>query len=440
VNGPPRVPSYRRHKASGQAIVTIGGKMIYLGRYGSAESRAEYNRIIAEWLARDPAAPAPMSRAGDQSALTVAELILAYWRHVQSYYVREGKQTSHVHVVALALEPVRELYGHTKAIDFGPLALKAVRQRLLTDRKVRKKKPGQKEERRAVSRATANSLVSRIRQMFRWAAAEELLPASIHQALTTVAGLKKGRSTAREAEPVKPVPDAMVDAVRPHVSRQVWAMVELQRWTGARPGEIVIMRGIDLNMAGKVWEYRPSRHKTEHHDGSNRVIFIGPQAQNILRLWLKPDLAAYLFSPVDAESERLAEQRANRKTPRWPSHQRLKAKIAKGRHRKLLQSHYSVATYRQAIGRGCDLAFPCPTLSEIDDDALTDVQRAELVSWQKAHRWHPHRLRHTAATRIRREYGLEAAQAILGHAELGTTQVYAEKHLDIARSIMGEIG
>jgi integrase len=413
--------------------------MIYLGRYGSAESRAEYNRIIAEWLARDPASPAPMSRSGDQSALTIAELILAYWRHVQSYYVRDGEPTSHVHVVALALEPVRELYGHTKAIDFGPLALKAVRQRLLTDRKIRKKRPGQKEERRAVSRATANSLVSRIRQMFQWAASEELLPASIHQALTTVAGLKKGRSNAREASPVKPVPDAMVDAVRPHVSRQVWAMIELQRWTGARPGEIVIIRGTDLNMAGKIWEYIPGRHKTEHL-GSSRTIFIGPQAQAILKPWLKPDLGAYLFSPADAEAERSAEQRANRQTPLWPSHQRCKAKIKKGRHRKLLGSHYSVATYRQAIARGCDRAFPCPTLSEIEETALTEVQRAELLSWQKAHRWHPHRLRHTAATRIRREHGLEASQAILGHRVLDATQLYAEKNLDLAREIMDEIG
>ena len=380
-----------------------------------------------------------MSRSGDQPALTVADLILAYWRHVESYYVREGEQTSHVHVVALALEPVRELYGHTKAIDFGPLALKVVRQRLLTDRKVRKKKPGQKEDRRAVSRTTANSLVSRIRQMFRWAAAEELLPASIHQALTTIAGLKKGRSKARESEPIKPVPDAMVDAVRPHVRRQVWAMIELQRWTGARPGEIVIMRGTDLNMAGKVWEYVPGRHKTEHH-GTSRTVFIGPQAQSILKPWLKPDLGAYLFSPADAEAERWAEQRENRRTPRWPSHQACKAKIKKGRHRKLLRSHYSVATYRQAIARGCDQAFPCPTLSEIEETALNDAQRAELLSWRKAHRWGPHRLRHTAATRIRREYGLEAAQAILGHAELGATQVYAERNLDAARAIMGEIG
>jgi site-specific recombinase XerD len=441
VNRPPRVPSYRRHKASGQAIVTLGGKMIYLGRFGSKESRAEYNRIIAEWMARDAASPSPTSRSSAHPDLTIAELAAFYWSHVETYYVRAGKQTSQVHVVRLALEPVRELYGHTKAMDFGPLALKAVRQRLLTNRVIRKLVKGKIEElpRRAVSRATANSLVSRIRQMFQWAASEELLPASVHQSLTTVSGLKRGRTAAREAEPIKPVPDAMVDPVRPHVSRQVWAMIELQRWTAARPGEIVIMRGIDINMAGNVWEYVPGRHKNEFR-GSERTIFIGPQAQEILKPWLKPNLQAHLFSPAEAEDERLAEQRENRRTPRYPSHQKYKGKLKRDRDRRSLGDHYSPEAYRRAIARGCDLAFPHPTLSATAKEELSEAQVSELQAWRKLHRFHPNRLRHTAATRIRREYGLEVAQVILGHAKLGTTQVYAEKNLDVARTVMSEIG
>jgi site-specific recombinase XerD len=49
-------------------------------------------------------------------------------------------------------------------------------------------------------------------------------------------------------------------------------------------------------------------------------------------------------------------------------------------------------------------------------------------------------LRHSAATIIRRQYGAEAAQAVLGHAELSTTEIYAEKSLEAARQIMREIG
>jgi hypothetical protein len=46
----PRTPSYCLHKASGQAVVRIAGKDCYLGEYGSPENRAEYDRLIGEWL------------------------------------------------------------------------------------------------------------------------------------------------------------------------------------------------------------------------------------------------------------------------------------------------------------------------------------------------------------------------------------------------------
>ena len=47
----PRTPSYRHHRPSGQAVVTLGGRDVYLGKFASPESRAEYDRLVAEWLA-----------------------------------------------------------------------------------------------------------------------------------------------------------------------------------------------------------------------------------------------------------------------------------------------------------------------------------------------------------------------------------------------------
>lgn len=44
-------PKYRKHKASGQALVTIAGRDHYLGPWKSKASRAEYDRLIGEWLA-----------------------------------------------------------------------------------------------------------------------------------------------------------------------------------------------------------------------------------------------------------------------------------------------------------------------------------------------------------------------------------------------------
>jgi integrase len=71
---------------------------------------------------------------------------------------------------------------------------------------------------------------------------------------------------------------------------------------------------------------------------------------------------------------------------------------------------------------------------------LTNDHRKELKAWRKAHRWHPHALRHTAGTEIRRQFGLETAQACLGHSELGTTQIYAETDMETARQAMLKLG
>src|SRR6516165_3848593 len=115
MNRTPRVPSYRLHRPTNQAIVVIKDRTFYLGRYGSIESRAEYNRIIAEWLAEGGGSPPP--RAGSSSAsrpaadLTVCELIRDYWAFARGYYRKNGEPTSEVGLIKLAMGPLRQLYG-----------------------------------------------------------------------------------------------------------------------------------------------------------------------------------------------------------------------------------------------------------------------------------------------------------------------------------------
>lgn len=47
-----RTPSYRLHKPTGQAVVTLGGKDLYLGKHGTPESREKYDQLIVEWITR----------------------------------------------------------------------------------------------------------------------------------------------------------------------------------------------------------------------------------------------------------------------------------------------------------------------------------------------------------------------------------------------------
>src|SRR5262249_35433960 len=148
------------------------------------------------------------------SDLTVNELAEAYLDFADGYYVKNGEPTSEPGNIRLAIRPLRQLYGLTPAREFGPLRLKALPQELI---------------KADLCRNEINRRVRLIVRMFKWAAGEELIPAPVHHGLKAVDGLRRGRSGVRESSPVKPVPDHFVDAIRPHVSRQVWAMIELQR-------------------------------------------------------------------------------------------------------------------------------------------------------------------------------------------------------------------
>jgi integrase len=384
-----RTPRYSLHRPSGQARVRLDGRHIYLGRYGSPESKAEYDRLIAEWLAHGRRLP-PAAPAGE-SDLTVTELLLRYWTFARGYYLKRDRPTSELNHVKLALQPLRRLYGATPARDFGPTGLKTIRQGWIDGDLTRKE---------------INKRVGRIIRCFRWAVEAELVAPAVHQALKAVAGLRAGRSAAKESEPVRPVADDQVETIRPFVSRQVWAMIELQRLTGMRSGEVAIMRTGDIDRSGDVWVYTPRVHKSEHA-GKVRQVFLGPLALELLREWLKADPDAYLFSPAEAMAEHRAARSAARRTPMTPSQ---RARTRKARPRRAPRTHYTTDTYGQAVTNGIVKA---------------NRVRAKRGEPPMAH-WFPHQLRHSAATSIRKQFGLETARILLGHTSAIVTQLYAE--------------
>lgn len=54
--------------------------------------------------------------------------------------------------------------------------------------------------------------------------------------------------------------------------------------------------------------------------------------------------------------------------------------------------------------------------------------------------WHPHRLRHPAATVVRREMAIDAARALLSHRSLGITDSYAELDKALAVEAARKLG
>ncbi len=416
-----KIPAYRLHKPTGQAVVRLDGRDIYLGKHGTQPSREKYRRTVAEWLTVPLAPTASSPSHPPVTAPTVAEVILAFWRHAQAHYrAADGTPSEELGNIKAALRPLRSLYGATQAKDFGPLALRAVRDEMV---------------RSGLARTSVNARVDRIRRAFRWAASVELIPVSVVQALATVAGLQRGRTDARETDPIGPVSMDVVEATLPHLSRPVAALVRLQLYTGMRPGEACLMRGRDLTTGEDAWTYEPASHKTAHR-GKRRLIPLGPKAVAVVNEFLTSDPNAYLFRPTDAVAEHHARRSEARKSKPTPSETGKRKASPGSKH----SAHYRRHTYRNAIHRACDKAFPHPTLSKIATRRLTEDQRGELATWREGHRWHPNQLRHTAATDIRTRFGLEAAQVVLGHSRADVTQVYAERDLEKARDVMREVG
>jgi hypothetical protein len=185
---PAQTPKYRLHKPTQQAVVTIAGKDFYLGRYGSTTSRIEFDRLVAAWLANGHNPIATADR-------TVGEVMVGYVEHAESYYRKDGRPTSQVTLIKLTLKGLERLYGHTSARDFGPLALKAVRQAYIDS---------------GLCRTEVNRRTGLVIRFFEWAVENEPVPSSVHHGLVAVAGLRKGRTDVREPAPVKPGSDTHV--------------------------------------------------------------------------------------------------------------------------------------------------------------------------------------------------------------------------------------
>ena len=102
-----------------------------------------------------------------------------------------------------------------------------------------------------------------------------------YQALAAVPSLRKGRTMARETDPVQPVEEATVEETLPHLPSVVADMVRLQKLCGCRPQEVCSIRPFDVDRTGDVWLYRPTSHKTQHL-GRQRVIAVGTTSVRIL--------------------------------------------------------------------------------------------------------------------------------------------------------------
>jgi integrase len=239
-----------------------------------------------------------------------------------------------------------------------------------------------------------------IKKMVAWAVESELIPGEVLHRLQAVAPPDVVRDGIKPEKIIEPVSDEHIQAILPHVNPTIRAMLELQRCSGMRPGEVARLTMNQIDRSGDIWLYRPAAHKTMRH-GIKRVIPLTAKAQAVLLPWLKANPDAPLFSP-QAEYERWREET---RRPQPPYRERARAKRKKPHTRKF-KPVYSAGAYRNAVYRGCD--------------------RAGIP------RFHPNQIRHTVAEQVTTEGDIGLAQALLGHTRSSMTERYARQSLEKA--------
>jgi integrase len=173
----------------------------------------------------------------------------------------------------------------------------------------------------------------------------------------------------------------------------------------------------------------------------DRKIFIGPEGQKVMLPFMDRDPESFCFRPVEAKEEQSKTRRAERKTPLTPS-QKKRKRVANSK--RTAGVCYTNDSYRRAIVRACELAFGMPEQLRSISPKMTVDEREQLKqdasAWRAEHCWTPNQLRHSRATSLEEQFGLEAAQVVLGHSDPRVTRIYAERNLKQAAEIMAKVG
>lgn len=376
----------------------------------------DYNRaaiLHARWLESFYLSPDVRNA---REAVTVGNLIDAYLAEAgERYRHADGTPTGHARALACAIAPFRAMFGDLDprqlvAPDHPPVGYVHPLVAFQQDR-----------ARSGWARSTINSACNRIRHFIRWGAhpTRKRIPTAAAAEFALIEPLVQGRTTAREAEPVGLVDWATVEATMAYLPPTLQAAVRLLWLTAMRPIDLCRMepRHIDLTM--EPWAYTPPIHKTSRH-GVKRIVRLGPQAREVLGPMLAGRaMHAPVFDPRQAMRER-QDAKVGRYEAKgydyraWPSYQhRHESRTGDPR----MGERYTPGSLRQAIVYACRTGGIEP--------------------------WTPYQLKHSAMTRLEREFGRLGSGSVAGHVSVAAADAYVEREMlndERAREIMERVG
>ena len=374
-----------------QSFSWYNGKRIYHGVWGSPEAKKNYRRFCAA-LDESPCLPLVLDKG---RGVLVSELAAGFLEHVESRNMNETDVGHFKRAIGFLVK----VYGEFSANEFSPKKLKVVRNQMV--------KAG------TLSRPMINLYIRKIRSVFSWGTEEEVVDSNVVHAIREVKALRKGEQGTFEPPPRKNVPDDVVFRTLRFLPNTVSVMIQIQRMLGARPSEIFNMRvgDIDRTRGNGLWYYIPAHHKTERYVGEKPMPLGRPEQELLAPLLEGRTAEQAIFSPAQAQAERNAERRANRKTKFTPSQKR--RDTARAAHPKQYREFYDKHTYNRAVAY-----------------AIAKANRHLQEGEEPIPKWSPYALRHAAATETSRTAGKDKAKALLAHRSIRTTEIY--DHSDLA--------
>lgn len=338
-----RIPKLHLH-ATGQYMVKMGGKSIYLGK-DSSVAENKYRGLIAEHYG------IATNSQFSGNCITVEELLGKYITEKLAECSPKWRSTRE-HVFAQMKVVAVELYGSLPASDFGPKAFRSTRKLMCHSKR---------------SVPYVNGLCSKLKAAFKWGVSEELVPVETYQRLMTVPDLAPGEHGLKNGRDVKPVPEWLYKATLPFLTDTMADLLRVLWLSGARPEEILGLTPAELEKDGEYYVYRPKSHKTAKKNKLRAVVF-GSESLAILRKYWPAEQGERFFtgygsSGVIYTAIRRACERAN--LPKWHTYQLRHAALT----RISLQFGKDVA---QAVG-GHSKAT---TTERYDDGAIERAKRA----------------------------------------------------------------
>ena len=342
-----KLPKLRHQKSRNCCVVRLDGKDHYGPKWNAGDAESWYQQLISDYLHRQQA----LARL---TIVSVRDMTLQFLEYSKA---RHKPETSSNY--ARACRYLCDVAGDLDACQLTLAHIESLRDIRIAAGNRRK---------------YINDMVGRVKQLIKWSQRYMYMTSETVASILALEPISANHPFVTPSEPVRPVSIDLINQVLPHLNDNVGAMIRLQLYSGARPGEIIRLKPERMDTSDDVWIYRPDSHKTDSY-GHIRQIAFGPKSIPILETRMDRPAGGYAFN-------------SDRHDP---------------------ASCYSKDTYGRAIRRGCERAG---------------------VS-----RFTPHQLRHTAATFIQQQYGITGAQLMLGHSSPKTTAIYAQQNLTLQKTI-----